>query len=44
MLPQLAGNAFQEFVAFCMDFYATRKKLFLMGKNVLILKVPIFDK
>ena len=44
MLPQLAGNAFQEFIAFCTDFYATGTNLFLIGKNVLILMIPIFDK
>ena len=41
MLSQLAGNAFQEFVAFCTDFHATGTNLFLIGKNVLIVMVPI---
>ena len=44
MLSQLAGNAFQEFVAFCTDFHATGTNLFLIGKNVLILMIPTFDK
>ena len=44
MLPQLAGgrNAFQEFFeSLSMDFYATGINLFLIGKIVLIVMVPI---
>ena len=41
---QAAGNAFQEFIkSRSMDFYATGiKQLYLVGKNVLIVMVPIF--
>ena len=39
---QVAGNAFQEFTeSWSMDFYATELNLFLTGKNVLIIMVPI---
>ena len=44
MLPQEqeAENAFQEFVkSWSMDFYATGINLFLIGKIVLIVMVPI---
>ena len=35
-------NAFQEFVkSWGMDFYASRVNLFLIGKNVLIVMIPI---
>ena len=39
---QEAENAFQEFIqSWSMDFYAKQTSLFLIGKNVLILMVPI---
>ena len=39
---QEAENAFQEFIqSWSMDFYAKQTSLFLIGKNVLIVMVPI---
>ena len=39
---KVAGNVFQEFIeSWSMDFYATEINIFLTGKNVLILMVPI---
>ena len=38
----MAGNAFQEFTeSWSMDFYATEIIIFLIGKNMLIVMVPI---